>query len=322
MTAAAPIGLMSAMHEELALLLAAMPDEQRVSVGGRDFWQGHWQGQAVVVVLSRIGKVAAATTATAQQLQLTANNGMPAGVPVRFSSVTGTRDTVLMSDGKGRVALPAYGYPWHITVQSVRYGRAADTITGMWGKVLWLEPETIQEVVVTGQYGAHSADNAVQRIEVIDRRKIEAMAAQNLKDVLTNQLEIRMDNDPILGTAMSMQGSRRYGADAKILIDGVPVTGKLNGAIDLSQINLANIERVEIIKGPMSVSYGTDAIAGTVNLITRKQVNNKSEMYAGAYYETPGTYNTTLGGGIRAGAHSVRIDAFRNFFGGDRKSVV
>lgn len=61
----APIGLMSAMHEELALLLEAMPDEQRVTVAGRDFWQGHWQGQPVVAVLSRIGKVAAATTATA-----------------------------------------------------------------------------------------------------------------------------------------------------------------------------------------------------------------------------------------------------------------
>lgn len=59
-----PIGLMSAMHEELALLLQAMPDEQRVRVAGRDFWQGHWQGRPVVVVLSRIGKVAAATTAT------------------------------------------------------------------------------------------------------------------------------------------------------------------------------------------------------------------------------------------------------------------
>ncbi len=65
MTFAAPIGLMSAMHEELALLLQAMPDEQRVSVAGRDFWQGHWQGRPVVAVLSRIGKVAAATTATA-----------------------------------------------------------------------------------------------------------------------------------------------------------------------------------------------------------------------------------------------------------------
>ncbi len=61
----APIGLMSAMHEELALLLQAMPDEQRVRLGGRDFWLGHWQGRPVVAVLSRIGKVAAATTATA-----------------------------------------------------------------------------------------------------------------------------------------------------------------------------------------------------------------------------------------------------------------
>lgn len=61
----APIGLMSAMHEELALVLEAMPDERRVQVAGRDFWQGHWQGRPVVAVLSRIGKVAAATTATA-----------------------------------------------------------------------------------------------------------------------------------------------------------------------------------------------------------------------------------------------------------------
>jgi adenosylhomocysteine nucleosidase len=60
----AVIGIMSAMHEELAAVLAAMPDEQRVSVAGRDFWVGHWQGHAVVAVLSRIGKVAAATTAT------------------------------------------------------------------------------------------------------------------------------------------------------------------------------------------------------------------------------------------------------------------
>jgi adenosylhomocysteine nucleosidase len=60
----AVIGIMSAMHEELAAVLAAMADEQRVTVAGRDFGVGHWQGHAVVSVLSRIGKVAAATTAT------------------------------------------------------------------------------------------------------------------------------------------------------------------------------------------------------------------------------------------------------------------
>lgn len=58
------IALVSAMHEELAAVLARMPDEQKTVVAGREFWVGHWQGHDVVAVLSRIGKVAAATTAT------------------------------------------------------------------------------------------------------------------------------------------------------------------------------------------------------------------------------------------------------------------
>jgi adenosylhomocysteine nucleosidase len=61
---AAPIAIVAAMHEELKALLAQMPDEQRVRIAGRDFWVGHLHGQPVVAVLSRIGKVAAAVTAT------------------------------------------------------------------------------------------------------------------------------------------------------------------------------------------------------------------------------------------------------------------
>lgn len=58
------IALVSAMHEELAAVLARMPDEQKTVVAGREFWVGHWHGHEVVAVLSRIGKVAAATSAT------------------------------------------------------------------------------------------------------------------------------------------------------------------------------------------------------------------------------------------------------------------
>jgi len=60
----APVAIVAAMREELSALLAQMPDEQRVRVAGRDFWVGHLHGQPVVAVLSRIGKVAAAVTAT------------------------------------------------------------------------------------------------------------------------------------------------------------------------------------------------------------------------------------------------------------------
>ncbi len=58
------IAIVSAMHEELCAVLARLPDEQKVVVAGREVWSGHWQGHAVLAVLARIGKVAAATTAT------------------------------------------------------------------------------------------------------------------------------------------------------------------------------------------------------------------------------------------------------------------
>ncbi|PIT71696.1 5'-methylthioadenosine/adenosylhomocysteine nucleosidase [Limnohabitans sp. B9-3] len=58
------LALISAMHEELAAVLDRLPDEQKTVVAGREFWLGHWHGHEVVAVLSRIGKVAAATTAT------------------------------------------------------------------------------------------------------------------------------------------------------------------------------------------------------------------------------------------------------------------
>jgi adenosylhomocysteine nucleosidase len=59
------LAIVSAMHEELSAVLALMPDEQKIAAAGRDFFCGHLHGHTVVAVLSRIGKVAAATTATA-----------------------------------------------------------------------------------------------------------------------------------------------------------------------------------------------------------------------------------------------------------------
>ena len=63
------------------------------------------------------------------------------------------------------------------------------------------------------------------------------------------------------------------------MIDDVAVIGRLNGNIDLSQINLNNVERIEIVEGPLSVEYGTDALAGTINLITKSTENNFIKIY-------------------------------------------
>ncbi len=64
MTVKRPFAIVSAMHDELSQLLALMPDEHKQTRAGREFWLGHLHGHEVVFVLSGIGKVAAATTAT------------------------------------------------------------------------------------------------------------------------------------------------------------------------------------------------------------------------------------------------------------------
>ncbi len=94
----AVIGIMSAMHEELAAVMAAMPDEQRVQVAGRDFWVGHWQGHSVVAVLSRIGKVAAATTATVLLERFGVDTLVFTGVAGGLGTGVGVGD-VVVADG-------------------------------------------------------------------------------------------------------------------------------------------------------------------------------------------------------------------------------
>lgn len=174
--------------------------------------------------------------------------------------------------------------------------------------------QAIGEVVVTGQYASGTVEKAVQRIRVIDRKKIDAMSAQNLRDVLMNEMNIRLSQDNVLGSSLSVQGIT--GQNVKILVDGVPVIGRQDGNIDLTQINLHNIERIEVIEGPMSVNYGTDALAGTINLITRKTTTHSWEAGIASYAENIGNYNLNGRLAFRRGRHSVSLTGGRNLFDG------
>ncbi len=172
----------------------------------------------------------------------------------------------------------------------------------------------LNQVVVTAQYSENSPEKAVHKIEIIDRKKIDAMGAVTLQDALSNSMGIRLEQDNILGSGMSLQGIS--GQNVKILIDGVPVIGRLNGNIDLSQINLDNIERIEIVKGPLSVNYGTNALAGAINLISK--TNKKGQVSVGgtSYYESIGKFNFTGKVGFNKKNNDVLITGGRNYFDG------
>ena len=176
----------------------------------------------------------------------------------------------------------------------------------------------VDEVFVTGQIKPTKISDVIQKSIIISKKDIEMQAANNLKDLLEKQLNMSVTVDNILGSSVSIQGIS--GQNVKILIDGVPVIGRLNGNIDLTQINLNNIERVEIIEGPLSVNYGTDALAGTINLITDKQLNDGFSSIYNLYYETVGQYNFDFILNFKRKGHSINFDFGRKYFDGWSKN--
>ncbi len=172
----------------------------------------------------------------------------------------------------------------------------------------------VDEVVVTGQYDASSQDQSIYKVKVINSREIQHRGAVNLKEMLSTELNIRTSQDNALGSSISMQGLG--GEHVKFLIDGVPVIGREAGNIDMDQINLQNIDHIEIINGPMSVAYGSNALAGVINIITKPTDRLLYSSTLDAYYETVGVYNLNMSVSGTAKRNSFGFNGGRNFFSG------
>lgn len=176
----------------------------------------------------------------------------------------------------------------------------------------------INPVSITGSLTPKAATQNPYSVEVITQKTITAMGAQTLNDVLQNQSNIQLSQDPILGNSIQLQGLS--GQNVKILINGVPMIGRLNGNLDISQIPLSNVDRIEVIEGPMSVVYGSDAIGGVVNIITKKPIKNTNKLQLNNFIDGVGNVNNDLnfqlGSLTKNGAIGITGDLGRQFYSG------
>lgn len=170
------------------------------------------------------------------------------------------------------------------------------------------------EIVTTGQYSPTLSNNSIIKVDVLDREFIKSKAANNLRDLLLQEGAININQDAQLGSNLSINGLG--GENVKILVDGIPVIGRTNGNIDLSQLSLTNIDRVEIVKGPMSTLYGTDALGGVINLISTKDNDEEISATARGMYESVGRYNLDVGLSGSLGSSYASLNLGRHFFGG------
>lgn len=172
----------------------------------------------------------------------------------------------------------------------------------------------LDEVVITGQIVPGNRYQSPFKIKYFTAEEIKNKNSVSLADFLLSENNFTVTQDPILGTKVSINGMS--GSDLKLMIDGIPVAGRLNGNIDYSQVLLSNIDRIEVVDGPMSTIYGTNATGGVINLITKTGTLYESNIQANVYAESVGVlnmnayYNTTKNG------HRVSLGIHRNIFMG------
>lgn len=203
-----------------------------------------------------------------------------------------------------------------LAITFVGYETLFDTLHVSESKTLYLIPTAfdLNEVVVTAQYTPQRVDQSIYKVKVIGVKQIEQKGATNLSNLFQNELSIRISQDGMLGSNMNIRGLG--GEHVKFLIDGVPVIGRLNGDIDLGQLNLNNVDHIEMIEGPMSVVYGSNAIAGVINIITKENKNSKVSANIDTYYESVGVYNVSGGASAKKKNNTISLSGGRNFFDG------
>lgn len=131
--------------------------------------------------------------------------------------------------------------------------------------------QKLDEVVLTGESKVMSLSKKLFAVGVIDQKDIAKVAGNNLADILKYNLNITVTPDPSTGrSTISMFGLD--GQYVKVLIDGIPMASDngMGNNIDITQINLEDVERIEIVEGSMGVLYGDNAVAGVINIVTKR----------------------------------------------------
>lgn len=145
---------------------------------------------------------------------------------------------------------------------------------GIYGQTSSVENDSIafsidlDEYIVTAHFEPTHYKEAAHRVNIINREEIAKRGVLTLDQALSACPAMRISQDPIFGTSVRMRGIGS--SNVSILKDGVPVIGRIDGAIDISQISMANVKRIEIVEGAMSNIYGSNAAGGVVNIITEK----------------------------------------------------
>lgn len=156
----------------------------------------------------------------------------------------------------------------------------------------------LEQIVITASKIPLTERETTKPVIIITRAEIERSSGRDISQILNQQSGIRVNDAygaPSNSRILYLQGAAAQ--NTLILVDGLPISDPsgVGGLFDLRLLPTNNLERIEVIKGSQSTLYGTDAIAGVVNLITRTGGEDPFQATGRISYGTYNTFNSTLG---------------------------
>ena len=165
--------------------------------------------------------------------------------------------------------------------------------------------ETTAPIIVTATRTAQTADETLASVTVIAREEIEQSQANSVVELIQNRtVGVDLTRNGGLGTNTSLLLRGTNSNHVLVLIDGVRVNSAIDGNFKWANLPLEQIERIEIVRGPRSTLYGSDAIGGVVQIFTRKTEGFHATVSGGSY----STWRTELGNGGAVGAGSYHFN--------------
>ncbi|MEP6634171.1 MAG: TonB-dependent vitamin B12 receptor, partial [Luteimonas sp.] len=129
----------------------------------------------------------------------------------------------------------------------------------------------LDQIVVTATRTAITADASLTPVDVIDRAQIDRSQATSLPDLLRGRAGINLSNQGGAGKLSTVFLRGTESDHVLVLIDGVRVSSATSGLTAFQDIPLASVDRIEIVRGPRSSLYGSDAIGGVIQIFTRRR---------------------------------------------------
>ncbi|MBS7661346.1 TonB-dependent vitamin B12 receptor [Pseudomonas lalucatii] len=171
------------------------------------------------------------------------------------------------------------------------------------------EPSRLQDQVVTATRTAQTVEQSLAAVTVFDREQIELSQATSVPELLKRVPGVSFANNggPGKHSSLFMRGSESD--HVLVLIDGIKVGSVTSGAVALQDLPLELIERIEVVRGPRSSLYGSEAIGGVIQIFTRKGGSGGARPFFSAGYGTHDSYSGSAGvsGGDDRGWYSLGV---------------